>query len=141
METHENLHASSHEDAGSTDRGFGLVFTAVSTLYAFLPLRSGGAVRIWALVVAAVFLTLALLRPAALHDANRLWTRFGGLLSKIVNPIVIGALYLLVITPVGWAARKAGHDPLKLEFDPSATTYWIDRNPAGPAPESLSHQF
>lgn len=141
MQTHEDYSRGIHDGAGSTDRGFGMVFAAVFTAVALLPLRSGHGVRIWALGVAAVFLTLALFWPVSLHSLNKLWMRFAILLSKVVNPIVIGLLYLVVITPVGWMSRKTGHDPLKLRFDATASTYWIDRQPSGPAPEGMSRQF
>jgi len=141
MQIHEDFSRSIHDGAGSTDRGFGLVFATVFTIVALLPLRAGNDVRVWALVVAAAFLSVALLRPVWLHTGNTLWMRLAVLLSKIVNPIVIGALYMIVITPVGWVARKTGHDPLRLKFEPSAPTYWINREPSGPAPDSMARQF
>jgi hypothetical protein len=141
MQTHEDFSRSNPDEGGSTDRGFGYVFTTVFTVVALLPLRSGGDVRIWALAAAAVFFALALFRPGALHHLNKAWMRFAVILSKIIHPIVIGVLYIVVITPFGWVARKAGHDPLRLRFEPSAPSYWIDREPSGPAPESMSRQF
>jgi hypothetical protein len=42
---------------------------------------------------------------------------------------------------VGWYLRKRGKDLLSLKFDRGAATYWIERNPPGPAPGSLTKQF
>jgi hypothetical protein len=30
---------------------------------------------------------------------------------------------------------------LRLRFDPSAESYWIERVPPGPAPETIKNQF
>jgi hypothetical protein len=140
MQLHEDF--SRKQDAqGSSDRGFGLVFTTFFLVVALNPLRSGHPVRLWALIAAAAFLGFALLWPAALHRPNRLWMQFAQLLSRVFNPIVTGLLFYLVITPAGWLIRRLGNDPLKLRFDPSASTYWIERQPPGPAPDSMSHQF
>jgi hypothetical protein len=37
--------------------------------------------------------------------------------------------------------RALGKDPLRLRRDPEAKTYWIDREPPGPAPETMTEQF
>jgi len=48
------------------DRSFGIVFTVVFGIIGAAPLVGGGALRWWAVVVAALFLVLALLRPRIL---------------------------------------------------------------------------
>jgi hypothetical protein len=37
--------------------------------------------------------------------------------------------------------RLLGKDPLRLEWDASARTYWVERTPPGPAPETFVDQF
>lgn len=126
---------------GSSDRSFGLVFAAVFAIIGLWPLIGDGAVRIWSLAVSLVFLALALLRPMVLAPLNRLWTRFGLLLHHIVNPIIMGLLFYLVVTPTGLVMRMLGKDLLRLRFDPQAKSYWIERQPPGPAPETMKDQF
>jgi hypothetical protein len=53
----------------------------------------------------------------------------------------MGGLFYLVITPFGLAARLLGKDFLHLRFEPQAATYWIDRRPPGPEPQSMRNQF
>jgi hypothetical protein len=125
----------------SSDRGFGIVFTVVFALIAGFQLYAG---RIeWAMglgAVAAVFLAVALVRPTLLAPLNRLWTRFGLLLHRIVNPLVMGVMFFGVITPFGLAMRLFGWDALSRKRKPEAASYWIEREP-GPAPETMRHQF
>jgi hypothetical protein len=37
--------------------------------------------------------------------------------------------------------RLFGKDFLRLKRDPQAKSYWIERTPAGPAPDSMKNQF
>ncbi len=126
---------------GSSDRSFGLVFAAVFTIIGFLPLYSSGAVKTWAVVVAAAFLITALVAPKLLAPANRIWLKFGILLHKIVNPVIMGVLFFLTITPFGVIARALGKKFLDTDFDTQVESYWIMRDPPGPAPESMKDQF
>lgn len=137
---HENL-ARSEEIKTSSDRAFGLVFTVVFAIVAAWPLIGGALPRWWALAIAGLFLAASLIRPSVLAPLNRLWTRFGLLLHKIVNPLVMGLMFFLMVTPMGLVMRLAGKDPMRLRRDPNAETYWIEREPPGPAPESMKQQF
>lgn len=108
---------------------------------ALLPLTTGAAVRWWSLVPAIGFAGLGLVYPRVLAPLNRLWTRLGLVLHRLANPVILGILFFGVVTPTGWLMRALGKDPLRLRRDPSAGTYWIERDPPGPAPDSLKDQF
>lgn len=130
-----------HKIESSSDRSFGLVFTVFFLVLALLPLLHGHGMRLWALVLAGAFLFLALAAPKVLMPLNRLWTRFGILLHRIVNPIALGVMFYGVVTPTGLIMRLVGKDPLRLRMDKSASSYWIERLPPGPAPDSLKLPF
>ena len=53
----------------------------------------------------------------------------------------MGLLFYVTVTPIGLIMRATGKDPLRLKFDPSARSYWIERTPPGPDPRSMKHQF
>ena len=142
------LEVSLHEDfrrkqegQGCSDRGFGIVFAAFFALVAVLPLRAHHPVRWWALALAGVFLGVALLKSAWLGPLNRLWTKLGILLGRIVSPVVTGLVFFLVVTPIGLLFRILKKDPLRLAWNGAASSYWIDRQPPGPAPETMRNQF
>lgn len=137
---HEDFHREQEVKVGS-ERGFGLVFAAVFTLIALVPLVDGQAVRWWALAVAAVFLVVGLAAPTVLRPLNLLWFKFGLLLYKVVNPLVMALLYYVTIVPIGLLMRLCGKDPLNRTFDPKAESYWIERDPPGPEPTSMKRQF
>lgn len=138
--THERL-IKDEEVKGSSDRSFGSVFAAFFMVIGMWPLLSGNSVRFWSLAIAFIFATLAIVWPSALAPLNRLWTRFGLILNLIVSPLVMGLLFYVVITPIALVMRATGKDVLRLRFDPKAKSYWIKREPPGPAPESIKNQF
>jgi hypothetical protein len=137
---HEDL-VREQQVEGSSDRAFGLVIAGVSLLVALGPVRHGQAPRWWAFAFASVFALVALLKPALLATLNRLWTKLGVLLGKVVSPIALGILFYGVLTPVAIIIRVAGQDPLQLKLDRDADTYSIVRKPPGPPPGSMSSQF
>jgi hypothetical protein len=113
----------------------------VFSLIALWPLMFGRTVHWWSLVVAGLFGLAALVAPATLAPLNRVWTRFGLLLHRIVSPIVLGIMFFLVVTPTGFVMRLLGKDPLRLRWDRDAGSYWIGREPPGPRPDTLTDQF
>jgi hypothetical protein len=137
-----------HEDFGrahavraGSDRAFGLVFAAFFLILALAPLARGNPPHLWLVVPAAAAALVALLRPRVLAPLNRVWTRIGLLLGRVLNPIVLGVMFFGFVTPLGVLMRLTGKDLLRLRRDPNARSYWIPRTPAGPSPESLTRQF
>jgi len=139
---HEQLDRKARVE-GSSDRAFGLVMAGFFALVAIAPLVLGkdGGLRLWALAIAAVFLAFALLWTAPLAPLNRVWFRLGMLLHRITSPVILALLYGVGILPVGLIMRAAGKDPLRLRRNAQAASYWIPREPPGPAPETMANQF
>ena len=134
------MEASFHQVAPPSERRFGLTLAAVLVAVAarawWLDSTTIAAMAVAAALAAAA---LALLAPRTLAAPNRWWFRLGLLLSKVVSPLVVGAMFLLVVTPVGIMMRAFGRDPLRIRG--RADTYWLPREPPGPAPESFRNQF
>jgi hypothetical protein len=125
----------------SSDRTFGLVWTVFLVLYGLAPLRHARGVRDWPMSLAGVLLLLSLFLPRALHKPNLLWGKIGLLLSRVVNPIVMGLIFYGCFVPVGLLNRMRRKDPLHLQLDPSASTYWITREPPGSPRTNMINQF
>ena len=140
MPTHEDL-SRTHAVKASGHRAFGIVFAVVFAVVGLWPLMSQGGVRVWALVVAALFLVAALLAPALLALPSRLWQRLGMLLHRIVSPVVLGFMFYVVVTPMGMLKRAVSRRDFRWRRGGSADSYWIRRDPPGPKPDSLNHQF
>jgi len=140
MAGHEPLQAHRKVTLGS-DRTFGLVMTGAFAFLAVWPwVRHGLPVRWWALVIAFVFLPLALFAADWLAPLNRLWFKLGLALQAIVSPLIMGLLFIGAVLPVGLILRWTGKDILRLKHG-DETTYWIAREPPGPVRGSMSKQF
>jgi hypothetical protein len=113
---------------------------AFAVLWVWPWIRHGHSLRWWAFGLALAFLILALAAPAWLAPLNRLWFKFGLVLQKVVSPIIMGLLFFGAVLPVGLIVRLRGKDPLRLKRS-DEPTYWIAREPPGPAPNSMSKQF
>jgi hypothetical protein len=137
---HEDFSRQEHVKAGS-DRGFGLVFAGFFGIVGALSLWRGSAGWHWTLPLAVAFAAVALVFPRLLGPLNRLWLKFGLLLYKVMNPLILGLLFFVTITPIGLAMRAFGKDFLRLRVDRGAKSYWIDRTPPGPPPQSMRNQF
>lgn len=121
----------------SSDRGFGFVFTTVFALIGILKHDSNGLI-LWA-ALASFTLLITLFKPTLLAPFNRLWMRFGLLLHKLMNPLIMGALFYGVLTPMGLLGRLFGADLLRLKFEDKATSYWVKRDPTQNS--TLENQF
>ncbi len=137
IDTHERIE-------GPSDRSFGLTVGGILAGLGLLEALwfGGWTVLAWAvLLTGGALVATALVRPPLLAPLNRAWLRFGLLLFKIVNPIVMFLIYATTVVPIGLWLRLRGRDLLRLRREPAAASYWIPREPPGPAPESMRHQF
>ena len=59
----------------------------------------------------------------------------------VVSHVLLGAVYYLLVTPIGLIMRAAGYDPMHRRFDPEAPNYWIERDGGDRDPCSYFRQF
>jgi len=124
-----------------SNKKFGWFFTAVFSFFAAYSYS-----KVWeifaiaALVIALLFAAVTLLCPQLLSSLNRLWYALGVLLGKIVSPIVLGLIFFVLITPVSLVTRLFGRDELKMKKR-NVESYWTDRSPPGPLPDSFKNQY
>jgi hypothetical protein len=138
--THEVFSRDEKVVAGS-DRTFGLVMAAALAAVTALNAWHSGRVWPWTGGAAALLVAAAVLRPSLLHPLNLMWLKFGLLLHKVVNPVVMALLFYGTVLPTGLIMRWLGKDLLRLKREPDAASYWIVRQPPGPSPETLRDQF
>jgi hypothetical protein len=149
------MKASFHEDfsrkeevKGSSDRGFGLtvggILLAIAAVRTLLHMWHGTATGWIEPALGGIGVALigfGLMAPARLAPLNRAWTTLGLILFKVVNPLVLGLIYLTTIVPIGLLMRATGRDLLSLKFDRQAESYWVVREPPGPEPATMINQF
>ena len=110
-----------------SNRSFGIVFFVVFLLIALYPLTHNEEIRVWSSIISLIFLVLGLLNSKILTPLNKLWFKFGILLSKIISPLIMGIIFFLVVTPIGLLMRILGKDLLNLKYN-NNQSYWVEKN-------------
>ena len=111
----------------SSNKSFGIVFFIVFIIIGFWPLFDINTYRLWAIIIAFIFLALGLVNSKLLTPLNILWFKFGIFLGKIVSPIVMGVIFFFVVTPIAILMRISKKDLLNLKFN-NKETYWIKKS-------------
>ena len=125
-----------------SEKRFGLLFVVV-----FIVLASFGYIKGWkqsfvtvSIALAVLLALVTLVAPKLLAPFNRAWFALGQLMGRIVSPIVLGAIFFLILTPVAVMTRLFGRDELRLKRK-SVESYWIERTHDTTAAESFKNQF
>ena len=139
----QDLHGHSGPVQPGSDRSFGAVFVAVFVVIGLWPVASGGSPRLWALLVALAFLVPTLVAPRVLHPLNIMWFRFGMLLHAVVNPVVMGLIFVLAVVPTALVMRLRGKDVLDIDSRKRTQreSYWILRSQRRIDADSMRNQF
>jgi hypothetical protein len=116
-----------------SDRSFGWTFTGVFALVAFF--------QPWLLALAALTALVTVIRAHWLAPFNRAWMKLAELLHGVVSPVVLGAIYFGIFTPVGLVMRASGRDVMCRRFEPARPSYWLRRDPPGPPDDSFRDMF
>ena len=111
----------------SSNRSFGVVFCIVFLIIALYPIINNGDLRIWSLIISLLFLILGLINSKILTPLNKIWFRFGLFLGKIISPLIMGIIFFLVVTPIGFIMRLLGKDLLNLKYN-NFKSYWIEKD-------------
>ncbi|MFZ6746115.1 SxtJ family membrane protein [Undibacterium sp. JH2W] len=125
-----------------SERSFGLLFTAV-----LLALAIYGYFHAWkqaALIScvagSALFAIFTLIAPGKLAPLNKAWYWLGQTMGRIINPLFLGLIFFVLLTPIAIIMRLFKRDELRMRSD-KRSSYWIVRDPSGPASDSFKNQF
>ena len=121
----------------TTNKNFGIVFFIFFLILSIYPILNNKILNFWFLFISLIFLILGLLNSNLLSPLNRAWFKFGVYLGKFVSPIVMGAVFFLVFTPISLIMKILNKDILSLKKNKSET-YWIKKN--GPI-SKMKNQF
>ncbi len=123
------------------DRTFGLIFAAIFLLIGLVPLLFSAQLNRWAIVVSLVFVIPSLIYPKILRPLNILWLKFGMLMHRVINPVLMGLVFFITVVPTGLLLKLFGKDPMRRKFEADTDTYWIEReDPINPK-DTFNNQF
>ncbi len=120
-----------------SNRSFGIVFFIFFLIIAIYPIINGREINKWFFFTSIIFLILGLLNSKFLTPLNKLWFKFGIFLGKLISPLIMGIIFFLVVTPIGYIMRILRKDILNLKFNKNRS-YWEKKN--GPK-SKMKNQF
>ena len=112
-----------------SDKHFGiftLVISVMGFILCFFWLNEFSISLIFAALALALTLTL-LIKESLFHPLNRAWFKFGIFLGKILNPIILGVIYLSLFLPVGLLLKLVKRDELQVKKF-KYNTHWKSRS-------------
>jgi hypothetical protein len=121
-----------------SERSTGFVFAGVCALIAAFNWDKLMLLAIFA-GLSLSFLIVSFVAPFLLGPLNRIWFRFSLLVNKVMNPIILGLMFVVAIVPIGLLMRLM-RDPLRSKRS-EGPTYWIEREPNDPETHSMTNQF
>lgn len=77
--------------------------------------------------VGGSLILLGLAFPRSLVYPNKGWRALGAVLSFFSTRVILGIVFFLIVTPLGFVKRRFGWDPLRRR-GPSAQSYWAPYN-------------
>ena len=110
-----------------SNKSFGIVFFIFFSIVSVFPLLKDENIRIWSLIIAIIFLILGLLNSKILTPLNKIWFKFGILLSSFVSPVVMGIVFFGIVTPTSLIMKVLWKNLLNLKKG-NKKTYWIERS-------------
>ena len=110
----------------SSNRSFGIVFFLLFLIIGIYPIFNANGLRLWSLIISLIFLILGLTNSKILTPLNKAWFKFGIILGKVFSPVIMAAIFFLVVTPTGLIMRLLKKNILNLKFN-QKNTYWIDK--------------
>jgi len=91
-------------------------------------------------VIAVCVGALGVAVPVLLRPLYVGWMVLAFPIGWTVSHLLLGGMYYLVLTPLGWIVRAMGNDPMKRKFDREAPTYWVEHR-TGDDPATYFRQF
>ncbi len=106
-------------------RKFGLMmaFLIATTFGVIVPWWAGANTALWPWILAGVFAGFGLLNSKPLKWPYRIWMCFGVIMSKVMNPLILGIVFFLIIFPTSLVLRLMGKKLLNLGKDDSVASY------------------
>lgn len=89
----------------------------------------------------AALMALGLAAPRLLTLPYKAWMALALVLGYVMTRVLLTAVYMLIVTPLGIAMRLTGRDPMQRKRDPDRATYWSPRERESDARKRLERLY
>ena len=116
----------------SSEKNFGITFSIIFfIIFLYLYFSDFSKTNIYAyvfLIISLSFLIFSFFYKNIFFYPNLYWYKFGMLLSLIISPIIMFAVFCIAFVLFGFIIKKIKGDLLNTKFDKNKKTYWEIRN-------------
>lgn len=108
----------------NSNRSFGVVFSIlffILTLYFFY---KSDQLNYYLLFIGILFFVASTFFPDSLKLLNKTWIFFGEILGKIISPLVMLAIYLMIIFPTKLILMLFQKEIIPLKINKKINSYW-----------------
>ena len=110
----------------SSSKSFGYLFFGLFLILSLWPVLNDNSINFLFLSISAVFLILTILKAKILDFLNNYWIKLGELLGRVVAPIIMFAVFFVIVTPLSLLTKLLKKDLLNMRFNDSKT-YWTNK--------------
>ena len=110
----------------SSSKSFGYLFFGLFLILSLWPVLNDNSINFLFLSISAVFLILTIFKVKILDFLNNYWIKLGELLGRVVAPIIMFAVFFVIVTPLSLLTKLLKKDLLNMRFNDSKT-YWTNK--------------
>ena len=110
----------------SSSKSFGYLFFGLFLILSLWPVLNDNSINFLFLSISAVFLILTIFKAKILDFLNNYWIKLGELLGRVVAPIIMFAVFFVIVTPLSLLTKLLKKDLLNMSFNASKT-YWTNK--------------
>ena len=81
---------------------------------------------LWIGIVGALLGIIFWVLPQISKPFYVLWYFIACSIGIVLGNVLLGIVFYIMVAPIGLIMKLFGHNPLQLNIDKNATTYWID---------------
>jgi hypothetical protein len=131
--------SSNNQKNMASNQKFGWLFAAIFAVsFGYFQWNQSLGLAIISAFLATLFVLATIFAPTALAPLNKAWYALSIFLGRVVSPLVLSAIFFILIAPVAVITRLFGRDALFLKRR-QVSTYWVDKELI--EPESFKNQF
>ena len=116
---------------------FAIIFFFIS-MYAYI--IKSFFLLFFSITISLIFILISLIGPKYFTYINLYWYKFGILLGKIINPIVMGFIFFVIFTPFSLFFAIIGRDELSIKKK-KINSYWKKRKIESIDAKSFKNQY
>lgn len=111
-----------------SNRKFGIFFTIIFIFLSIFFFRNHIYISLCFIILSIIIFFFSIFFPKYLYVLNYSWSKFSIYISKVVNPLVLGTLYFILIFPISVVLKIFGRDELILNRKTKKTMWVYNKN-------------